>query len=79
MVGADRDVVHLLAGAGEEGIKDARANTATVFLLRTGTPVAKVRKHIVENYYPRDFALDEIRPASTEFGCSYFPTRRHER
>ena len=33
-----------------------------MFLLRTGTPVAEVRKHIVENYYPLDFTLDEIRP-----------------
>ena len=45
-----------------EGLKGARAATAAVFLLRTGTPVDKVRKHIVENYYPLDFTLDEIRP-----------------
>ena len=45
-----------------EGIKGARATTAAIFLLRTGTPVEEVRRHIVENYYPLDFTLDEIRP-----------------
>lgn len=45
-----------------EGLKGARAVTAAIFLLRNGTPVADVRSHIRENYYPLDFTLDEIRP-----------------
>lgn len=34
----------------------------TFFLLRAGTPMLKVWKHVVEAYYPLDFTLDEIRP-----------------
>ena len=45
-----------------EGLKGARAVTAAIFLLRTGTPVEQVREHIVGTYYPLDFTLDEIRP-----------------
>ena len=45
-----------------EGLKGARATTAAIFLLRTGTPVDKVREHIVETYYPLDFTLETIRP-----------------
>ncbi|MBR4190374.1 MAG: ADP-ribosylglycohydrolase family protein [Kiritimatiellae bacterium] len=46
-----------------EGIKGARAVTAAIFLLRSGTPVGEVREHIVRDYYPLDFTLDSIRPA----------------
>ena len=45
-----------------EGLKGARAVTAAIYLLRTGTPVEQVREHIVGTYYPLDFTLDEIRP-----------------
>ena len=45
-----------------EGIKGARAVTAAIFLLRTGTPSNDVLSHIRENYYALDFTLDEIRP-----------------
>ena len=46
-----------------EGLKGARAVTAAIFLLRTGTSMTDVRSHICENYYPLDFTLDEIRPS----------------
>ena len=46
-----------------EGLKGARAVTAAIFLLRTGTSVTDVRSHICENYYPLNFTLDEIRPS----------------
>lgn len=52
-----------------EGLKGARAVTAAIFLLRTGTPVDEVRDHIVKTYYPLDFTLDEIRP-NYEFDVS---------
>lgn len=52
-----------------EGIKGARAVTAAIFLLRSGTSVADLRSHICENYYPLDFTLDEIR-ADYEFDVS---------
>ena len=45
-----------------EGLKGARAVSAAIFLLRAGTPMLKVWKHVVEAYYPLDFTLDEIRP-----------------
>ncbi|MBQ7188640.1 MAG: ADP-ribosylglycohydrolase family protein [Kiritimatiellae bacterium] len=48
-----------------EGIKGARATTAAIFLLRTGTPVTDVRKHVTETFYPLDFSLDDIRPTYT--------------
>ena len=48
-----------------EGLKGARATTAAIFLLRTGTSVKEVHAHIRENYYPLDFTLDEIRSAYT--------------
>ena len=45
-----------------EGLKGARATTAAIFLLRTGTSVTDVLAHIREHYYPLDFTLDDIRP-----------------
>jgi type I restriction enzyme M protein len=52
-----------------EGLKGARATTAAIFLLRTGTPVEQVREHVVGTYYPLDFTLDGIRP-NYEFDVS---------
>ena len=48
-----------------EGIKGARATTAAIFLLRTGTSVSDVRKYVTRTFYPLDFSLDDIRPTYT--------------
>lgn len=45
-----------------EGIKGAKAIAASVFLARTGKSKEEIREYIDKNYYPLDFALDEIRP-----------------
>lgn len=44
-----------------EGIKGAEAVTVAVFLARTGNSMSEIRDHIVKNYYPLDFTLDDIR------------------
>lgn len=45
-----------------EGMKGAEATAAAVFLAKTGSTIPEIREHIVRNYYPIDFTLDEIRP-----------------
>lgn len=45
-----------------EGIKGAEAAAVAVYLAKAGTPLAEIRAHIEEHYYPMDFTLDEIRP-----------------
>ena len=44
-----------------EGIKGAQAVTACIYLARTGSSKDEIRTHVIENYYPIDFTLDEIR------------------
>lgn len=44
-----------------DGIKGAEATAVAVYLARTGTDIAEIRKYVSENYYPIDFTLDEIR------------------
>ena len=48
-----------------EGMKGAEATAAAIFLARSGKSMAEIRAHIVQNYYPLDFTLDEIRPTYT--------------
>ena len=45
-----------------EGIKGAEATSAAIFLALHGSSKEEIKKHIVQNYYPIDFSLDEIRP-----------------
>ena len=45
-----------------EGIKGAEATAVAIWLARQGWEPPEIRAHIVENYYPLDFMLDEIRP-----------------
>ena len=45
-----------------EGIKGAAAVTAAIYLARTGSSILDIRDHLVKNYYPLDFTLDDIRP-----------------
>ena len=48
-----------------EGMKGAEATAAAIFLARSGKTKEEIREHIVRNYYPLDFTLDEIRPSYT--------------
>ena len=45
-----------------EGIKGAAAVTAALYLARTGSSILDIRDHLVKNYYPLAFTLDDIRP-----------------
>ena len=45
-----------------EGIKGAEATAVSIWLARQGWKIPEIRAHVVENYYPMDFTLDEIRP-----------------
>lgn len=44
-----------------EGIKGAEAVAVAIFLARTGKSMDEIRAHIVNNYYPLDFTIDDIR------------------
>ena len=48
-----------------EGMKGAEATAAAIFLARSGKTREEIREHIVRNYYPLGFTLDEIRPSYT--------------
>ena len=48
-----------------EGMKGAEATAAAIFLARSGKSKEEIREHIVQNYYPLGFTLDEIRPTYT--------------
>ena len=48
-----------------EGMKGAEATAAAIFLARSGKTKEEIREHIVRNYYPLGFTLDEIRPSYT--------------
>ena len=45
-----------------EGIKGAEATAVSIWLARQGWKIPEIHVHVVENYYPMDFTLDEIRP-----------------
>jgi len=45
-----------------EGIKGAEATAVAIWLARQGWKMPEIRAHVVENYYPIDFTLNEIRP-----------------
>ena len=46
----------------DEAIHGAEAVAVAIFLARTGKSKEEIRQHIVENYYPLDTTLDELRP-----------------
>jgi type I restriction enzyme M protein len=45
-----------------EGIKGAEATALAIFLARKGLTKTEIRARIVEDYYPIDFTIEEIRP-----------------
>ena len=45
-----------------EGINGAEATVVAIWLARQGWKLPEIRAHVVENYYPLEFTLDEIRP-----------------
>lgn len=49
----------------QEGLKGAEATAVAVFLARTGSPMAEIRRCITEQYYPLDFTIDGIRDTYT--------------
>ena len=59
------DAVTCVTHDHPEGMKGAEATAAAVFLARSGKSKEEIREHIVQNYYPLDFTLDEIRPTYT--------------
>ena len=44
-----------------EGIKGAEATAVCVYLAKSGTSKAEIRKYVNQNYYSLDFTIDEIR------------------
>ena len=44
-----------------EGIKGAEATAVAIFLALQGKSKEEIKEYIVQNYYPLDFTLDEIR------------------
>lgn len=44
-----------------EGIKGAEATTVAIFLARIGKSISEIREYIIQNYYPLNFTIDEIR------------------
>jgi type I restriction enzyme M protein len=59
------DAVTVVTHNHPEGIKGAEATAAAIFLARSGKSKEEIREHIVQNYYPLCFTLDEIRPGYT--------------
>jgi len=45
----------------DEGIKGAQAVAVAAYLARHGALKSEIREHIVSNYYPLDFTIDQIR------------------
>lgn len=45
-----------------EGVKGAEATVVAIFMARHGSTKSEMREKIVNNYYPLDFTIDEIRP-----------------
>ncbi|MBQ8687545.1 MAG: ADP-ribosylglycohydrolase family protein [Ruminococcus sp.] len=56
------DAVTVVSHNHPEGIKGARAVTAAIYLAKTGATIPQINRHIVTNYYPLEFYIDEIRP-----------------
>ncbi len=48
-----------------EGVRGAEATAVAVYLARSGMPMARIREHILENYYNIDFTLAQIRKSYT--------------
>ena len=44
-----------------EGIKGAEATTVAIWLARQGMTIKDIKEYMIDNYYPIDFVLDEIR------------------
>ena len=44
-----------------EGIKGAQATATAIFLARKGKSIPEIHDYIVNNFYPLDFTLDDIR------------------
>jgi len=44
-----------------EGIKGAEATTVAIWLAKHGKTIPSIKEHVIKNYYPIDFTLDEIR------------------
>ena len=59
------DAVTCVTHDHPEGMKGAEATAAAIFLARSGKTKEEIREHIVRNYYPLNFTLDEIRPTYT--------------
>ncbi len=45
-----------------EGLKGAEATAVAIYLAKSGKSKEEIRQYIIENYYPLNFTLDEIRP-----------------
>ncbi len=45
-----------------EGIKGAEATVVAIYRARHGSSKSQIRDKIVQDYYPLDFTIDEIRP-----------------
>ena len=52
-----------------EALKGAAALASAIYMARYGCCKDAIRNHIVENYYPMDFTLDEIN-SQWRYGCS---------
>jgi type I restriction-modification system methyltransferase subunit len=44
-----------------EGIKGAEATAVAIYMAKTGSDISEIKNHIIENYYPMNFTIDEIR------------------
>ena len=44
-----------------EGMKGAEVTAVCVYLARTGKTKDEIKQYVLDNYYPIDFTLDEIR------------------
>ena len=47
----------------DEGIKGAKATAAAICMARRGALKCEIREHIIRDYYPLDFKIDDIRAA----------------
>jgi 5-methylcytosine-specific restriction enzyme subunit McrC len=45
----------------KEGIKGAEATAVAIYLARNGASMEEIREHVVREYYPLDFKIDDIR------------------
>ena len=45
----------------EEGLKGAEATAVAIYLARNGSSIDEIKDYIINNYYPIDFKLDDIR------------------